>query len=181
MDLLEFERLWPRRHELDPQLREELERQVEKCRHSRAYARGGYEVRRMCSRIEELRAPGDFAYRMRIYAQNHPEEAKSWSGNGWLKWPVLTTGVAAGAVAMMLAFGPLEETRDGAAVQRLADDETPVREPAVKAMDEVRGPVRQEALATQQGDSLNTGDTLKAMRDATGVPVWDVRSVSTNE
>jgi hypothetical protein len=109
MKLHEFEELWLRRDELDDELRREMEDLVKRDRDCRAYAQSGWRVRRVFRTIEGSRAADGFSYRMRVYAQNHPDENEPLRNEryGWLRWPALTGGLVAGALLVVVAFGPI--------------------------------------------------------------------------
>lgn len=167
MDLETFEQLWRSRDQVDGDTRAELERMVQSNPQCAAFAEGGDWVRDMLQDMGELKAPADFSYRMRVYAANHPETEDPTPSRGWLRWPVVTVGAAAGVTAMFMAFGPLVEG-DMRTLGLVGAENTPeVRAASTPAVDS-------DQLA-ESADSTRTDSS----RSITSQPDWDMRTVGT--
>ncbi len=178
MDLNRFEELWPQRGRLEPETRLELERLSERDKHCRAFTRTGVEVRQVCLSIPPEKAPENFSYRMRVYAENHLEEHEGVAPTprGIWRWATVTTGVVTGAVVMFLALSPL---RDPQLVGESGPGDNPAklsRGPAVAPMS-----ARQVAASSVEemvSDSLARQDSLGMEAGAQPLPNWQLRTVS---
>jgi hypothetical protein len=183
MDLNEFERLWPNRHELNDTLREELE-VMAKSKECRDFVENGDWIRGLCRDLPEENAPSDFAYKMRIYAANNPESVnsnpKSNRFDGFfglknispvLKWSSVTAGIATGALMVMLIVGPVGVSTTNQDMQQgsFAEEPVPAQEDA------------SSTLADVSSDSLATDDSSNVSRDDSPTPSWELQQVSTGQ
>jgi len=173
MELETFEQLWPRRDQVDSTTRAELERLAKSDAQCRAYIDNGEWVRDLMKDLDPILAPPDFAYRMRLYAANHPDAEKLRSS--WMRWPVVTVGAVAGAAAVFLAFGPLSTVENLSPAGAMTSTESSQVEPAPVNFESVTA----DPLLAEASDSTIQSDSLKYVeRD---IPEWDLHTVSTGE
>ncbi len=184
MDLNEFERLWPDRHELNDSIREELELQAKNNKESRDFVENGDWIRGLCKEIPEEDAPSDFSYKMRVFAENNPETGetnqKSSRFGGFfgiknispvLKWSSVTVGIATGALMVMLIVGPGGISTTNQDMQQGSFAEEPVQ-----AEEDISS-----TLADVSSDSLATDDSSNVSRDDGPTPSWELQQVSTGQ
>ncbi len=181
MDIQEFEQLWPIRDELDAEAVEALGKHRLSCPKCKAFAEGGHQVRQMLADLGEEKAPADFTYRMRVYAQNHLENKQPLLEHPWLRRGMMVTGVATGVLVMVLSVG-IWGTRDGqpdtvapGSVMTGTPDSEAVSPPTEEKTARGGSPTQ---LAAEDSDSVVSKDDSTA-RDASGHPQWNPQTVST--
>lgn len=174
MNLETFEDLWLKRDQLDTQQREELEKWKSSHNDGKNYAETGWWVRSLLKDIPMEKAPNDFAYRMRVYAANHPESIRPEPERSWLRWPVVTVGAAAGVTAAFLAFGPF--VNEEAAVSPTMLD-APVAEEKAPAMEMRAVGIPEADLMIAESQDSSAVDSSKIPQRGEQ-PDWDMRAVS---
>jgi len=178
MDLHEFEELWQKRHSLSPELMNELEKNKTESSHCRAFAETGDEIRRFLQEIPEVQASDNFAYRMRIYAQNHKNESVSLFEHPSARWTSVSIGIATGALLLMINTVPLNQNVGSPAlinptgIANEMTDSTSIRE-----VDEMKlASTVAESSRTLNEDSLSIDDS----RDEGNKGLLNIRTVSTS-
>ncbi|MDP8205855.1 MAG: hypothetical protein P9L92_04250 [Candidatus Electryonea clarkiae] len=178
MDLHEFEELWQKRHSLSPELMTELEKNKAESSHCRAFAETGNEIRQFLQEIPEVQASDNFAYRMRIYAQNHKNESVSFFEHPSARWTSVSIGIATGALLLMINTVPLNQNAglpaliNPTGIANELTDSTSIRE-----VEEIKlATTVAESSHAHNEDSLSIEDT----REPGNKGLLNIRTVSTS-
>lgn len=191
MEIEEFERLWSKKHSLSPELQEELERKRRESRVCRSFAKHGVRVREYLADLGEVEAPGDFVYRMGVYARNHPEALPEGSGktsevfggvsfaSPFLRYASLGAGLVTGAALFFFAASPVNQGADSGTMM------VPEPPSAVAPMaSEFVAPATffETASVADDSNAASVDDSLDApaTRDATRSSTLNIRTVGTN-
>lgn len=175
----EFEELWLRRDELNETLRAEVEQFARSDSSAKAFVEGGWKVHQLFRQQPGAVADSGLAYRMKVYATNHMDDVESVSERGaWLRWPAVTSGLVAGAMVVLFAFGPFTSSVAPVAEQSEGAPEAIEQTPAAEA------PVPETQLAdeeapAQRGDSSAVDQAGPRVRQEQ--PDWDLRLVGTSD
>ncbi len=180
MHIEEFERLWPERDRLGAQQREQLDRMAQEDKHCRQYIQDGADVRQMVGLLKGEEAPGNLAFQMRTYAQNHMEETvKAKTSRPFFRWAGFGAGITTGAVVMMLSFGSMQQ---GGQMNATADEQPDAAEEEIMLQE--AEPMsydmdRQESLAQPAPDT--TEEESEAVPRELPTGNWEVQTVSTQQ
>lgn len=170
MNLSEFERLWPDRHALSEQVVQELEKARKTDRHCRQFAENGSAIRSLLQDLDEIEAPPNFSYRMRIYAENHKHEKARFSETSGFRWGSLGLGLATGATAFVLGLGYFNSGSVNQPGMPVASDTT------------VAAPVNNAGFAgTETLEAVDTDSTKKKEKTPAASPHWNPQTVSTEK
>jgi len=196
MKLHEFENLWAQRETLEPEERKSLEQFAKSDKHARAFVEGGFRVRDVLSGLEGEKAAGDFAWKMRVYAANHKDESEraGAENGGWLRWLTIPTGpqagtlrwsavsagLVAGAMLVLIAFGPMFTSPTGVvAPGGTAESVEQPAESVDQAASQDALPVSGDLASITDSSEVEEADTIGGPVERSDVPEWDLRAVST--
>ena len=181
MDVQEFEKYWPERNTLAPELQTEIETKRNSCPDCKAYSAGGDQIRDVLRSLHEVNAPDNFAYKMRVYAANHKDETVPLLERPIFKWTSMSVGLAAGAMALFVFMGPFSLTSDSPAGQAsmgaISDTQAESNAPVENVKPIELASTESESLKTTAQDS--SADIEEMTREYTPPPNINIRTVST--